>query len=87
MCGLWNGVVLFFFFLFQFLIGRLDTLFVFFFFFFFFLFQFLIGRLDTKCPDLRHADFSGFQFLIGRLDTINKKIAGWEPLPVSIPHR
>ena len=74
-------------FLFQFLIGRLDTIEAARVKTYGLMFQFLIGRLDTGRLRRLLMPLERFQFLIGRLDTNLL----WRPTNhlkwVSIPHR
>ena len=74
--------------MFQFLIGRLDTVQLRLHFHHKYRFQFLIGRLDTgNLLDRSLADFWRFQFLIGRLDTCLAEYREKRKTAVSIPHR
>jgi len=73
--------------MFQFLLGRLETLnlkesktink----------MFQFLLGRLETEEYHLRITCYTSFQFLLGRLETQAGQVSLLPGQPVSIPLR
>ena len=73
--------------MFQFLIGRLETLCPSLRLVWSRGFQFLIGRLETHGLHLSLLFMLPFQFLIGRLETALNWIETKESLRVSIPHR